>query len=80
MGVEFGREWGPSTGWKSMSCPSTTDLNKLLKTSREYHELAHVWRAWRDNTGRKLKPHYSRLVTLANKAARLNGKSSYTSR
>lgn len=51
----------------------SSDLEKLMKTSRDYQELAHAWRAWRDNTGRRLRPQYSRLTTLANKAAKLNG-------
>ncbi|KAK8381641.1 hypothetical protein O3P69_018624 [Scylla paramamosain] len=51
----------------------STDLSKMMKSSRDYQELAHVWRAWRDNTGRKMRPYFSQLVTLANKAAELNG-------
>lgn len=74
-----GGEWG-SHRFNSMSCASLTGLKKLMKTSRDYQELAHAWRAWRDNTGRTLRPQYSRLTTLVNKAAKLNGKTRYSPR
>nr|XP_053649845.1 angiotensin-converting enzyme-like [Cherax quadricarinatus] len=49
------------------------DLTKILRTSRDYDELEHVWKMWRYNTGRRIRDHYKLFVRLANKAAKLNG-------
>ena len=49
------------------------DLNLLLKKSRDYEELKHIWIAWRDQTGKKMRSKYLRFVELDNKNAELNG-------
>ncbi|XP_045585497.2 LOW QUALITY PROTEIN: angiotensin-converting enzyme [Procambarus clarkii] len=49
------------------------DLTRILRTSRDYEELEHVWKMWRLQTGRRIKDHYRLFVKLANKAAKLNG-------
>lgn len=49
------------------------DLNLLLKESRDYLELKHVWVEWRNATGKKMRPKYLRFVDLMNENARVNG-------
>ncbi|XP_045116015.1 angiotensin-converting enzyme-like isoform X1 [Portunus trituberculatus] len=59
---------------KTGSCKLTLepDLTRILRTSRDYGELEHVWKMWRDASGRRMKNHYHQFVQLANKAAKLN--------
>ncbi|XP_047483336.1 angiotensin-converting enzyme-like [Penaeus chinensis] len=47
-------------------------LNKLLRKSRNYSELKHMWKSWRESTGR-IRRRYQQFVQLANKAAFANG-------
>ncbi|XP_064087199.1 angiotensin-converting enzyme-like [Macrobrachium nipponense] len=49
------------------------DMTRILRSSRNYFELQHIWTHWRLNSGRKLKHHYVNFVRLANEAAKLNG-------
>lgn len=49
------------------------ELTKILKESRNYYELKHVWSSWRDETGKKMKKNFLRYVELSNEAACLNG-------
>ncbi|XP_071521484.1 angiotensin-converting enzyme-like [Panulirus ornatus] len=49
------------------------DLTRILRTSRDYEELKHVWKMWRYASGRRIRDHYQLFVQLANKAAKLNG-------
>lgn len=50
-----------------------TELTRILAKSRDYDELLHVWKAWRDKTGKPLRAKYLRYVQLSNEAAKLNG-------
>ncbi|GIY34930.1 angiotensin-converting enzyme [Caerostris extrusa] len=49
------------------------DLQRILTKSRDYDELSHVWKAWRDSAGKPIREKYLRFVNLSNEAARLNG-------
>jgi len=49
-----------------------SDIDAIMKTSRDEEELRHVWIQWRNVTGRPIKEHYERFVELSNEAARLN--------
>ncbi|KAK7068373.1 hypothetical protein SK128_008464, partial [Halocaridina rubra] len=49
------------------------DISPLMVNSRDASELSHAWKTWRDNTGKKIRNHFSIFVELANKAARYNG-------
>ncbi|XP_068203987.1 angiotensin-converting enzyme-like isoform X2 [Palaemon carinicauda] len=49
------------------------DLSEILKTSRDNEELTHVWKTWRDHSGKLVRQHYRDFIPLANKAAKLNG-------
>ncbi|KAK3864877.1 hypothetical protein Pcinc_029462 [Petrolisthes cinctipes] len=49
------------------------DIQKILHTSRDYEELEHVWKMWRNASGRPVRCQYKQFVHLANKAAQLNG-------
>ncbi|KAH0627017.1 hypothetical protein JD844_002377, partial [Phrynosoma platyrhinos] len=49
------------------------DLTNVMAQSRDYEELLHAWKDWRDVSGKKIRNHYKRYVMLSNKAARLNG-------
>jgi len=49
------------------------ELTEILKESRNYYELKHVWSDWRDETGKKMKKKFLRYVELSNEAACLNG-------
>ncbi|XP_075230868.1 angiotensin-converting enzyme-like isoform X2 [Lycorma delicatula] len=48
-------------------------MTRKLAISRDYDELLHVWRAWRDAVGPLVRNKYIRYVELVNEAARLNG-------
>lgn len=54
-----------------------SDIEDILKKSRDYDELVHVWESWRKNfkPSRKL---YEELVQLLNEVAVLNGNISCT--
>ena len=49
------------------------DLSEIMANSRDPEQLKHVWLAWRDNTGRKMRSQYKEFVGLINEAAELNG-------
>lgn len=49
------------------------DLTKIMKTSKDYDELKHVWSQWRDVTGKKVRSEFLEYVKLSNEAAKLNG-------
>ncbi|KAH9498642.1 hypothetical protein Btru_007072 [Bulinus truncatus] len=49
------------------------DIHDLMASSTDYDELLEAWIAWRDATGRKMKPLYKRFVELYNEAIRLSG-------
>ncbi|GFT09102.1 angiotensin-converting enzyme [Nephila pilipes] len=49
------------------------DVQRILTKSRDYDELTHVWKAWRDAAGKPIREKYLRFVNLSNEAARLNG-------
>ncbi|GBN45332.1 Angiotensin-converting enzyme [Araneus ventricosus] len=48
-------------------------IQRILTKSRDYDELAHAWKAWRDAAGKPIREKYLRFVNLSNEAARLNG-------
>jgi len=49
------------------------DLALLMKESRDYDELKHVWIQWRNATGKKMRSKYLRYVELMNEMANKNG-------
>ncbi|XP_070392997.1 angiotensin-converting enzyme-like [Dermacentor albipictus] len=49
------------------------EIKNILKDSRNYYELQHVWNEWRKVAGKPMKERYLRYVKLMNEAARLNG-------
>ncbi|XP_043189736.1 angiotensin-converting enzyme-like isoform X1 [Amphibalanus amphitrite] len=49
------------------------DLSEIMANSRDPEELEHVWLAWRENTGKKMRNSYKEFVELINEAAELNG-------
>uniref|UniRef100_A0A6J0TXI6 Angiotensin-converting enzyme n=1 Tax=Pogona vitticeps TaxID=103695 RepID=A0A6J0TXI6_9SAUR len=49
------------------------ELTDIMAQSRDYSELLHAWKDWRDVSGKKIRTHYKRYVELSNKAAKLNG-------
>lgn len=49
-------------------------LTRIMSRSRDYHELLHVWKSWRDAVGPAIRQKFVRYVQLANQAARLSGK------
>lgn len=53
------------------------DLQRILTKSRDYDELVHVWKTWRDAAGKPIRDKYLRFVNLSNEAATLNGKYYY---
>lgn len=50
------------------------ELTDVMAQSRDYNELLHAWKDWRDVSGKKIRTHYKRYVELSNKAAKLNSK------
>ena len=49
-------------------------ISGIFASSRNETLLRHVWKSWRDATGRKMRTDYARYVELKNKAARMDGK------
>ncbi|CAL8085572.1 unnamed protein product [Orchesella dallaii] len=47
-------------------------IQEVLINSHDYDELAYVWTAWRNATGRKLRGIYNKFVDLGNEGAKLN--------
>ncbi|XP_015913714.1 angiotensin-converting enzyme [Parasteatoda tepidariorum] len=58
---------------KSCNLTLEPDLQRILTKSRDYDELTHVWKAWRDAAGKPIREKYLRFVNLSNEAALLNG-------
>ncbi|XP_024941248.1 angiotensin-converting enzyme isoform X2 [Cephus cinctus] len=52
------------------------DLVKIMAQSEDPEELGHVWKAWHDATGRKIKNKYVTYVELMKEIATLNNFSS----
>ncbi|OXA43749.1 angiotensin-converting enzyme [Folsomia candida] len=49
------------------------EIEAILSTSRDPAELAYVWEAWRDVSGRQIRETYKDYIALSNKAAEANG-------
>jgi len=49
------------------------ELSDILAKSRDYEKLEWAWKAWRDATGPKMLPLYTKLVDKMNDAALDNG-------
>jgi hypothetical protein len=45
---------------------------EVVRTSRDPHELKHVWVEWRKGSGEKLRGMFENYVALSNEAATLN--------
>ncbi|XP_022079667.1 angiotensin-converting enzyme-like protein Ace3 [Acanthaster planci] len=55
------------------SCmPFTPDAENLMASSRDYTELLHLWKSWRDANGPSTRPNFARYVALSNLAANDN--------
>ncbi|XP_048507485.1 angiotensin-converting enzyme-like [Athalia rosae] len=52
------------------------DLVRIMAESEDVGELAYVWKAWRDATGKKMRNDYIAYVELTKEVARLNNFSS----
>lgn len=50
----------------------TLDVKKIMKESRNEHELRHIWAEWHNKCGNQVKKSYEEFVSLSNQAARLN--------
>lgn len=49
------------------------DVSSRMAHSRDSGELAYLWGAWHDATGKQMRSHYNEYVTFMNKAATANG-------
>lgn len=49
------------------------DITQALASSRDPEMLLHLWKSWRDASGKKMRTDYQRYVELKNKAALLDG-------
>lgn len=49
------------------------EITEIMATSRDYDELTHVWKAWRDASGKLMRDKYIEFYGYINKAAELNG-------
>lgn len=52
----------------------STDLTRLMATSRDWDELKWAWQGWRDASGKQIAKMYQQNAELHNKAAKLEGK------
>ncbi|XP_018022677.1 angiotensin-converting enzyme [Hyalella azteca] len=48
------------------------NLTRIMKKSRNYDELRHVWEEWRLSSGALMRKKYEQFVELANEAAQRN--------
>ncbi|OQV24979.1 Angiotensin-converting enzyme [Hypsibius exemplaris] len=61
------------------SCPSGNlvsldpNITVILRDTRDPKQMKHIWKAWRDATGAKMRSNFTDYVVLKNKAAKLNG-------
>ncbi|XP_070532224.1 angiotensin-converting enzyme 2-like [Ptychodera flava] len=65
--------------WKGDNVCQKLDpgLTDIMANSRNYTERLWVWRHWRDDVGRKIRPLWGDYVRLKNKASVLNGYEDY---
>ncbi|KAG1680477.1 Angiotensin-converting enzyme [Nymphon striatum] len=49
------------------------DLAEVMHTSKNYEELLYAWTSWRDLVGPKIKKIYPQLISVENKAVKLQG-------
>ncbi|XP_076045053.1 angiotensin-converting enzyme-like isoform X2 [Oratosquilla oratoria] len=49
------------------------DIEAIMAYSKSWDELEHVWKSWRDETGKKMRQDFIKFVELSNKAAELDG-------
>lgn len=49
------------------------ELTNIMAQSRDYSELLHSWKGWRDASGKKIRDQFRKYVEMSNKAAKLNG-------
>jgi len=54
------------------------DMEKILSESTDYDELAYVWSAWRNSTGKPIRKLYNQFIDISNKAADVNGSTDNT--
>lgn len=66
----FGRK---ATKTEKFNLSLVPEITNILKRSRNYKELLHVWNEWRKVTGKPMKRKFLRYVKLQNEAAKLNG-------
>ncbi|KAF7991815.1 hypothetical protein HCN44_010616 [Aphidius gifuensis] len=48
------------------------EITEIMMTSREPERLKHLWKSWRDASGKKMKNDYIKYIELSNEIARLN--------
>lgn len=49
------------------------EISERFAKSRDFDELKYLWKAWRDESGRKMKPSYQDYVTITNEVGVGNG-------
>ena len=53
------------------------EMTEKLAELKDYDELAYIWKAWRDASGKLMRDQFLKYVQLSNQAAELNGKCPY---
>lgn len=48
------------------------ELTEIMMKSREPERLKHLWKSWRDESGKKVKLNFIKYIELSNEIARLN--------
>ncbi|KAK0076664.1 hypothetical protein PV326_010605 [Microctonus aethiopoides] len=48
------------------------EITEIMINSRDPEELKHVWKSWRDASGKKVRNDFIKYVELSNEIARLN--------
>ena len=67
---EFGKgKYCPSNGKYEGKCLDSTEIVRIMASSRDNHELLDVWSGWH-TISRAMRPDYKRFVELSNKGAK----------
>lgn len=53
------------------------NISEIFHKSRDYDHLSHVWKLWRDASGKKYSKLYPQFINLSNEATREYGFSDY---
>ncbi len=61
----------------NQSIPLEPNISQIFQKSRDYDLLSHVWKAWRDSSGKNFGKLYKNFISLSNEATKIYGFDDY---